>query len=69
MYLGIDDVIISTGFGQLIIEGEIDEDLKALTLTALKRQLLPISLKLFDPDFRIRREVMLKRMIEIINAA
>lgn len=69
LYFGIDDIIIATGFGQFIIEGKIDNDLKALTLTALKRQLLPFSIKFVDLDYRTKRIENIKRMIEIINAA
>ena len=69
LYMGIDDAIIATGFGQLIIEGKIDADLKSLTLVALNRQLLPISLSLVGEDFRNTRENQLQRMINIINAA
>ncbi|WP_224999986.1 hypothetical protein [Cesiribacter sp. SM1] len=69
LYMGIDDVIIATGFGQLIMEGKIDADLKSLTLIALNRQLLPISLSLVNEEYRNTRESQLQRMIKIINAA
>lgn len=69
IYLGIDDLIISIGFGQFIIEGKIDPDLKSLTLIALQRQLLSISLELFDLNYRAKRIKELNRMNEIINAA
>jgi len=68
LYFGIDDVIIATGFGQFIIEGTIDKNLKELILIALKRQLLPFSMKLIDVDHRNKRALQLTRMIEIINA-
>jgi uncharacterized protein YfeS len=69
LYIGIDDLIIATGFGQFIMEGKIDKDLKILTLTALNRQIQSFSLRLFDLDYRLKRQKQLKRMIEIIKAA
>jgi uncharacterized protein YfeS len=69
LYFGIDDIIISTGFGQLVIEGKVDTDIKALTLVALNRQLMPFSLRMVDKEYRNKRILHLKRMIEIINAA
>ena len=69
IFFGIDDIIIATGFGQLIIEGKIDEDLKSITLVALHRQLLPFSLRRVEESYRNGRANNLKRMIEIINAA
>ena len=69
MFLGIDDAIIATGFGQLILEGKIDKELKELTLIAIERQLLPFSLNLFEKSLREVRVEKLKRMKEIINAA
>jgi uncharacterized protein YfeS len=68
VYLGIDDVIISVAFGQLILEGKIDKDLKTLALTALNRQMLPISIKMFDTEYQNIRIKHQTRMIEIINA-
>ena len=69
IYLGIDDLIIATGFGQFIMEGKIDQDLKNLTLTALHRQTKSFSINLFDTNYRVKRLKQLERMIEIINAA
>ena len=66
---GIDDVIIATGFGQFILEGKIDTDLKQLTLIALNRQLNPMLLKYVDKDYREIRIKQLNKLIEIINAA
>jgi len=69
MFIGIDDAIIATGFGQLILEGKIDKELKELTLIAIERQLMPFSLNLLDKSLREERADKLKRMKEIINAA
>nr|WP_321227801.1 hypothetical protein [uncultured Psychroserpens sp.] len=40
LILSMDNSIIATGFGQIKITGKIDTKLKAVTLTALDRQLL-----------------------------
>jgi uncharacterized protein YfeS len=69
IYLGIDDLIIATGFGQFVIEGKIDQDLKNLTITALLRQTQAFSLNLFELNYRPKRLSQLKRMFDIINAA
>ncbi len=69
LFFGIDDIIIATCFGQFIIEGKIDSDLKQLTLIALERQKLQFSLKHINENYRESRKKQLERMIEIINAA
>ncbi len=68
LFYGIDDVIIATGFGEFIIRGTIGAKMKSLTLLALQRQLLPISLATIDAEYRDERIKSLKKMIEVINA-
>ena len=55
--LGQDNAIIGIGFAQLVIEGRIDKDIKALTVTAIKRELLPVLLNRWDTDYQnIRKQ-------------
>lgn len=68
MYLlGQDNAIIGTGFAQLVLEGTISSELKNLTITALKRQLLPVLINHYDPDYVETRKHQLTKMLEVIN--
>lgn len=63
-----DDEIITVGFAQFVTEGTIDKDMKVLTEKAIQRQLLPYVLDQFeDIEFRKRREVEFKIMLEDLN--
>lgn len=50
-----DSAIIAVGFGQFVLEGKLDEDIKELTKTAIDRELLPILLERWDDDYRKTR--------------
>lgn len=65
--LGQDNAIIGTGFAQLVLEGTISGELKNLTITALKRQLLPILINRYDTDYLETRKNQLTKMLEVIN--
>lgn len=39
---GINNSIIAVGFGQFVLEGKIDSDIKELTRIAIERELLPV---------------------------
>jgi uncharacterized protein YfeS len=67
--LGQDNAIIGIGFAQFVIEGHIDVDIKGLTITAIKRQLLPILINRYDDEYRDKRKQQLKKMLEVINKA
>lgn len=70
MYLlGQDNAIIGTGFAQFVLEGRIDNEIKSLTITALKRQLLPLLINRYDQSYRNKRKQQLKKMLEVINKA
>ena len=70
MYLlGQDNAIIGTGFAQFVLEGHIDNDIKSLTITALKRQLLPLLINRYDENYRDKRKQQLTKMLEVINKA
>jgi uncharacterized protein YfeS len=70
MYLlGQDNAIIGTGFAQFVLEGRIDNDIKDLTITALKRQLLPLLINRYDESYRDKRKQQLAKMLEVIKKA
>jgi uncharacterized protein YfeS len=66
---GMDDAIVGIGFAQFALEGYIDKDMKALTITAMKRELLPIMLSHYVEGYRDRRKVLLTKMMEVVNKA
>lgn len=60
-----DDMIISAGFGQLVLEGNIDASLKLLTEKALIRQSMPLLLSRFpDEDYQQQRRLNLEIMLQ-----
>ena len=67
--LGQDNAIIGTGFAQFALEGKIDNDLKALTITAINRQLLPVLINRYDEDYQNKRKQQLTKMLGVINNA
>jgi uncharacterized protein YfeS len=66
---GMDDAIVGIGFAQFVMEGHIDKDMKALTITAMKRELLPIMLSHYVEGYRDRRKMLLTKMMEVVNKA
>jgi uncharacterized protein YfeS len=67
--LGQDNAIIAIGFAQFVLEGRIDKDIKNLTITAIKRQLLPVLINGYDDNYRDMRKQQLTKMLEVINKA
>ena len=67
--LAQDNAIIGTGFAQLALEGKVDKDLKALTITAINRQLLPVLINRYDDKYRERRKEQLTKMLSTITKA
>ena len=70
MYLlGQDNAIIGTGFAQFVLEGHIDNDIKSLTITTIKRQLLPLLINRYDNNYLgIRKQQLTKMLNTITNA-
>jgi len=67
--LGQDNAIIGIGFAQFVLEGHIDNDIKALTITAINRQLLPMLINRYDDKYRDTRKQQLTKMLEVIYKA
>ena len=65
--LGQDNAIIGIGFAQFVSEGRIDNDIKGLTITAINRQLLPLFINSYAPNYRDKRKEQLIKMLEVIN--
>ncbi len=61
---GIDAAIVSIAFGQLYLEGTIDDDFKELAKTTILRQLIPEMLNFWDDTYKHTRESQLKVMLE-----
>ena len=67
--LGQDNAIIGIGFAQFVLEGRIDNDIKSLTITAIKRQLLPLLINRYDESYRDKRKQQLTKMLAVISKA
>jgi uncharacterized protein YfeS len=65
--LGQDNAVISVGFGQFVLEGKIDEEIKTLTKTAINRELLPILIDRWDNPYRKIRIDQLTKMLAALN--
>ena len=65
--LGQDNAIISVGFGQFVLEGKIDPDLKALTKTAINRELLPILIDRWDNPYKQTRIDQPTKMLTVLD--
>jgi uncharacterized protein YfeS len=66
----IDNMIISTGFAQIVLEGEIHKELHELTKIALRRQLKPFLISLWDNYSETRKkqyELMLEKLENLNN--
>jgi uncharacterized protein YfeS len=64
---GQDNAIIAIGFGQFVLEGKIDEDIKALTKTALKRELLPSIIGMWGGEYKKTRTEQLTKMLATVD--
>lgn len=64
---GQDNVILAVGFGQFVLEGRIDEDLRVLTRTAIKRELLPSMLSMWEGEYGRIRSELLKHMFATVE--
>jgi uncharacterized protein YfeS len=64
--LGIDNAIIAVGFGQFVLEGMINKELKDLTKIALQRELTPILVNRWG-DYKETRVKLINRMASDID--
>jgi uncharacterized protein YfeS len=67
--VGQDNAIIAVGFAQFVLEGRIANDIRALTITAIKRQLLPVLIGRWDAGYQEIRKQQLTKMLEVVKKA
>jgi uncharacterized protein YfeS len=58
---------IAIGFGQFVLEGRIDADLKALTKEALNKQFAPNAFDAFDSEIKKFRTERLAKMMAVVD--
>lgn len=63
MLIGQDNAIIAVGFGQFVLEGQIDQDIQDLTKTAITRELNSVLLRQFRDDYHEKRKSQLNKML------
>lgn len=61
-----DDCIIALAFGQLLFDGEVNDEIRKLTLEAIDRQMAPVCLNYYGEEIHDERKIRLNRMKEII---
>jgi len=64
---GQDNAIIAVGFGQFVLEGRVDEDMKSMTKTALDRQLLPSMIAMWPGEYQKTRTEQLSQMRAVVE--
>lgn len=72
LILTLDVTIIATGFGQLIIQGKIDEDVKDIVHLAILRQMKSVVLDSFlgdNEDWKYERFKYLEILLDILKKA
>jgi len=59
-----DNALIAVCFGQFVLEGQVDPEMKILAMIALQRQKDPQVSTLFAPDYHQQRLEILNKMID-----
>ena len=70
--MSLDYTIIATGFGQLILQGKIDEDVKNIIQLSILRQMNSHVLDAFlgvNEQFKYERYLYLQKLLEILEDA
>jgi uncharacterized protein YfeS len=62
-----DNAITAVAFGQFVLEGRIDKDLKTLTRIAITRQLLPLLLDNYGASYKNVRKIQLDKMLQVLD--
>jgi uncharacterized protein YfeS len=63
---GIDQAIVAIAFGQLYLEGTIDNEIKELAKTSMNRELIPDILKLWG-SYENTRRTNLNKLLSVLN--
>jgi uncharacterized protein YfeS len=67
MLIGQDNAVVAIGFGQFVLEGKIDREIRDLTKKAIKRELTADLLNQFRDDYREIRKGQLEKMLSIVD--
>ena len=67
MLIGQDNAVVAIGFGQFVLEGKIDNDIRDLTKKAIKRELTTDLLNQFQAEYRETRKVQLEKMLTVVD--
>ena len=67
MLTGTDNAIIAVGFGQFVLEGKIDSDIKELTKKAIQRELTPNLVNRYRKDYIETRKELLEKMLLVVD--
>lgn len=67
MLIGQDNAVVAIGFGQFVLEGKIDNDIKDLTKKAIKRELTTDLLNQFRSDYIKTRKEQLEKMLAVVD--
>jgi uncharacterized protein YfeS len=67
MLIGQDNAIVAIGFGQFVLEGKIDNDIRDLTRKAIKRELTTELVNQFREDYRETRKGQLEKMLSVVD--
>jgi len=62
-----DNAFITVCFMQFIMDGKVDAELQALTVAALKRQMLPVCLSKFNDTYKVTRKMQLQKILDAVN--
>ena len=64
---GTDATIVAIAFGQLYLEGTIDNGFKEIAKTSITRQLLPELLAIWGEPYQTERKAKLTKMLAVLN--
>ncbi len=67
LLIGTDNAIIAIGFGQFVLEGKIDNEIKDLTKKAIRRELSQELLNQYREDYIETRKSLLKKMLRVVD--
>lgn len=64
---GTDAAVIAVAFGQLYLEGTIDNDFKELARLSIKRELIPEILDSWGETYKVTRARQLRKMLAVLD--
>lgn len=67
LLIGQDNAVIAVGFGQFVLEGKIDNDIRELTKLAIQRELTAELIDSFVSNYREIRKTQLEKMMVVVD--